>query len=46
MEGFSLNFNGLWQNLINYFVDIYHNPLKLVVMILDLIMQEEVHNEY
>ena len=24
MEGFSLNFNGLWQNLINYFVDIYH----------------------
>ena len=38
MEGFSLNFNGLWQNLINYFVDIYHNPLKLVVMILDLII--------
>lgn len=36
MEGFSLNFNGLWQSIINYCVDIYNNPLKLITMALDL----------
>lgn len=36
MENFSINFNNFLQSITNYFTDIYNNPLKLVVMILDL----------
>ena len=35
MENFSINFNNFWQNLTNYFTDVWSNPFKLVVMILD-----------
>lgn len=36
MESFSINFKGLFQNIVNYFIDIYYNPLKLIIFILDL----------
>ena len=36
MNEFSVNFSNFFQNLINYFIDVYKNPLKLIIMILDL----------
>lgn len=38
METFSINFNNLLQNLGNYFIDIFHNPLKLIPFILDILI--------
>lgn len=38
MEGFTINFSNLYQNIANYFIDIYENPFKLITMILDLLI--------
>lgn len=38
MENFSINFSNFFQNMVNYFMDIYENPLKLITMILDLLI--------
>lgn len=36
MENFSISFNNLWQNIVNYFTSIYENPFKLIIVALDL----------
>lgn len=36
MGNFTINFKDFFQNIANYFTDIYENPLKLVTMILDI----------
>lgn len=36
MGNFTINFKDFFQNIANYFTDIYYNPLKLIIMILDL----------
>lgn len=36
MGSFSINFSQLLQSILDYFVDIYNNPLRIIVMILDL----------
>lgn len=36
MGDFTINFKDFFQNLTSYFTDIYYNPLKLIIMILDL----------
>lgn len=38
MEGFTINFSNLYQNIANYFIDIYENPFKLITMLLDLLI--------
>lgn len=38
MDTFSINFNNFFQNLVNYFTDIYNSPLKLIILILDLLI--------
>lgn len=38
MESFSINFSNFFQNIAKYIADIYDNPLKLIVMILDLLI--------
>lgn len=38
MEGFTINFSNLYQNIANYFIDIYENPFKLITMVLDLLI--------
>ena len=38
MNSFSISFNGLFESIGNYFMDIYYNPLKLVIFILDLLI--------
>lgn len=36
MGDFSINFKDFFENITSYFTDIYHNPLRLIVMVLDL----------
>lgn len=36
MEDFSIDFKNFFESIASYFTDIYYNPLKLIVMILDL----------
>ncbi len=36
MESFSINFRDFFQSILDYFTEIYNNPLKLVILILDL----------
>lgn len=36
MGDFSINFKDFFQSITSYFTDIYYNPLKLIVMVLDL----------
>lgn len=36
MESFSINFSNLYQNIMNYFMDIHQNPFKIMIMIIDL----------
>ena len=36
MEGITINFRDFFQSIANYFTDIYYNPFKLIILILDL----------
>lgn len=36
MEGITINFKDFFQSIANYFTDIYYNPFKLIILILDL----------
>jgi len=36
MEGITINFKDFFQSISNYFTDIYYNPFKLIILILDL----------
>ena len=36
MESFSINFRDFFQSILDYFTEIYNNPLKLVILTLDL----------
>lgn len=38
MNTFSINFDNFFQNLVNYFTDIYYNPFKLITFILDILI--------
>lgn len=38
MEGFSINFSNLYQNIVNYCIEIYQNPFRLITMFLDLLI--------
>lgn len=38
MNSFSINFNNFFQNIQNYFLDIYQNPFKLIILILDILI--------
>lgn len=36
MEGLTINFKDFFQSMAQYFIDIYHNPFKLIIFVLDL----------
>lgn len=36
MEGLTINFKDFFQSMAQYFIDIYNNPFKLIIFILDL----------
>ena len=36
MESFSISFRDFFQSILDYFTEIYNNPIKLVILILDL----------
>lgn len=36
MEGITINFREFFQSIAYYFTDIYYNPFKLIILILDL----------
>ena len=38
MENLSINFNNIMQNITEYFTDIYYNPFKSIIFILDLVI--------
>lgn len=38
MEVFSLNINGFWTSITGYVMDIYTNPFKLIIFILDILI--------
>ena len=38
MDVFSMNINGFWTRITQYIVDISKNPLKLIILILDILI--------
>lgn len=38
MDVFSINFNNFFESIGHYFIDIYNNPFKLIILILDLLI--------